>query len=111
MSSSAHQITPREVGILPSSSGVTCYAAAVACPEHTYLHRIRQPTTNRSRPGELPNRFKLNNTAEALTDEEAFAAFRASSIRRAGFQSELRAVLPSALAAGDAGHVLSGVCR
>ncbi len=52
------------------------YVAAVARPQHTYSIGFGKGTYNESQQaGELAELLKLNNTAESLTDEEAFAAF------------------------------------
>lgn len=72
----AHQIADVEVGSFLSSGVDSSYVAAVARPEHTYSIGFGKGTYNESQQaGELAKLIDLNNTAEALTDEEAFAAF------------------------------------
>lgn len=72
----AHQIADVEVGSFLSSGVDSSYVAAVARPQHTYSIGFGKGTYNESQQaGELAELLKLNNTAESLTDEEAFAAF------------------------------------
>ena len=72
----AHQIADVEVGSFLSSGVDSSYVAAVARPQHTYSIGFGKGTYNESqKAGELAELLKLNNTAESLTDEEAFAAF------------------------------------
>ena len=72
----AHQIADVEVGSFLSSGVDSSYVAAVARPQHTYSIGFGKGTYNESKQaGELAELLKLNNTAESLTDEEAFAAF------------------------------------
>ncbi|PLS28605.1 asparagine synthase (glutamine-hydrolyzing) [Bifidobacterium parmae] len=72
----AHQIADVEVGSFLSSGVDSSYVAAVARPQHTYSIGFGKGTYNESQQaGELAEILKLNNTAEALTDEEAFSAF------------------------------------
>ena len=72
----AHQIADVEVGSFLSSGVDSSYVAAVARPQHTYSIGFGKGTYNESQQaGELAKLIDLNNTAEALTDEEAFSAF------------------------------------
>mgnify|MGYP000335099720 CR=1 FL=1 len=72
----AHQIADVEVGSFLSSGVDSSYVAAVARPQHTYSIGFGKGTYNESQQaGELAKLIDLNNTAESLTDEEAFSAF------------------------------------
>ncbi len=72
----AHQIADVEVGSFLSSVSTPATYAAVARPAHVFDRFSAKGTYNESQQaGELAKLIDLNNTAEALTDEEAFAAF------------------------------------
>ena len=72
----AHQIADVEVGSFLSSGVDSSYVAAVARPQHTYSIGFGPDTYNESQQaGELAGILGLNNTAESLSDEEAFSAF------------------------------------
>ncbi len=72
----AHQIADVEVGSFLSSGVDSSYVAAVARPDKTYSIGFGTGQYNESQQaGELAEVIGLNNTAESLDGEEAFAHF------------------------------------